>query len=67
MTYIINVAKVTAAFPKGRYLFSTREMSHFECFTAYNELIRKFPEPDYVISIIKWEKIGTEVKPEDFQ
>ena len=67
MYYEINVAVFVPDGGKGYYdhLFATAERSlttELKAKQLFNLLKEKFPEPQYIVEVSRWEKIGHGVK-----
>ena len=67
MYYDINVAKrfqPKAMAPEYRHLFATNKRSCLcteDAVKVLKELMNAFPYPEYSISVIRWDEVGTGV------
>ena len=60
MEYTINISERKVMCGRLMYLhyFNVTILSHHHATVVFNDLKSKYPEPDYKITVTKWEKTG---------
>lgn len=68
MEYRINVAKFEKYEGKMRYVyvFCTKQVGMYSAKRAYYEIKSKFPEPEYEVTLEKWEYTGQQIDPDEY-
>lgn len=64
MEYTINVAERKQVCGRLTYIyyFSVTIYTYHHAIIVFNDLKSKYPEPDYKITVTKWEKIGQDIE-----
>ena len=63
MEYRINVAKLEQHRDEMKYVyvFCTKQLGMYSAKRAYDEIVAKFPEPEYQVTLEIWEYSGKEI------
>ena len=67
MEYRINVAKLEQyrGQMKYVYVFCTKQLGMYSAKRAYDEIVAKFPDPEYQVTLEIWEYSGKEINADE--